>query len=45
MLLENKSAVIYGAATLNGVGSVAASDLARTMTATALNICCGAIVD
>jgi len=36
------------AATLEDVGNVAAfaaSDLARTMTATALNISCGAIVD
>jgi 3-oxoacyl-[acyl-carrier protein] reductase len=42
------STMLKRAATLEDVGNVAAfaaSDLARTMTATALNISCGAIVD
>jgi 3-oxoacyl-[acyl-carrier protein] reductase len=42
------STMLKRAATLDDVGKVAAfaaSDLARTMTATALNISCGAIVD
>ncbi len=43
-----QEAVIYGAATLADVGNVAAfvaSDLARTVTATEVNISCGAIID
>jgi 3-oxoacyl-[acyl-carrier protein] reductase len=42
------STMLKRAATLEDVGNVAvfaASDLARTMTATALNISCGAILD
>ena len=42
------STMLGRAATLDDVGNVAAfaaSDHARTMTATALNISCGAIVD
>ena len=42
------STMLKRAATLDDVGNVAAfaaSDLARTMTATAFNISCGAIVD
>jgi 3-oxoacyl-[acyl-carrier protein] reductase len=42
------STILKRAATLEYVGNVAAfaaSDYARTMTATALNISCGAIVD
>ena len=43
-----KSTMLKRAATLDDVGNVAAfvaSDHARTMTATALNISCGTIVD